>query len=253
MEAARLYPEPGSRGWMGRERGVGGEFEATGLDAWHGNANRNPTRGEGEGEGEGEVGLDRLGRKRGRGRMGGMGLYRSCWLWIVCSLPPWPLTSRVTRVVRGWKREFAPQWKSFFRRDGDRGEGKKNFWGREDGRRSTRHFCFCFYFHFLFFPNAGLFLWIFRSLSIPARVSSVYRIVYAAWIGGSIEIWILFISRQFLITEGGRIEICGFNFGEKRKTQLGGNDQFALLRVNWTLMNFKQEILRHRLPTMVMR
>ena len=30
-----------------------------------------------------------------------------------CSLPPWPLTSRVT--VRGWKREFVPQWKvSFF-------------------------------------------------------------------------------------------------------------------------------------------
>lgn len=36
MEAARLYPElAGSRGggWMERERGVGGEFEATGLDA----------------------------------------------------------------------------------------------------------------------------------------------------------------------------------------------------------------------------
>lgn len=156
MEAARLYPEPGSRGWMGRERGVGGEFEATGLDAWHGNANRNPTRGEGEGEGEGEVGLDRLGRKRGRGRMGGMGLYRSCWLWIVCSLPPWPLTSRVTRVVRGWKREFAPQWKSFFRRDGGEGRGGEEEFLREGGwEEEHASLLLLFLFPFFIFPQRG--------------------------------------------------------------------------------------------------
>lgn len=99
----------------------------------------------------------------------------------MCSLPPWPLTSRVT-VVRGWKREFAPQWKSFFHGDGGEERGRRIFEGERMGGGARVTFVFIFIFTFYFFERVSLslnFRASFRSLSIPVRVSSVYRIVYA--------------------------------------------------------------------------